>query len=91
MAGGATFEPDRDGIAELLRSPDMAAAVGEAANTVAAELRDRGVTDIYMDPYVSDRAGVIVTIAQTNSEELVNGLLIDAATAAQLDVRAYGA
>lgn len=86
---GASFNLDRAGIGEILRSADMAKAVGEATDALAGELRARGVDDVYVDTYVSDRAAATVTIPTTASAELVDGVLIDAATAAGLDVRPY--
>lgn len=87
MMAGADFRLDRAGIGEILRSADMANAIAEATDAIGDELRARGVDDVYVDAYVSDRAAAIVTIPHSASAELVDGRLVDAATAAGLDVR----
>lgn len=87
MMAAAEFRLDRAGIGEILRSPDMATAIAEATDAIGDELRARGVDDVYVDAYVSDRAAAIVTISHSASTELVDGRLVDAATAAGLEVR----
>lgn len=84
----STFKPDAGGIGEVLRSAPMAAAVGEAAQALASELQARGVADVWVDHYVTDRAAAAVTIPFSYDDELKNGRLVDAATAAGLDVKA---
>lgn len=86
----ADFELDRAGIGEILRSDDMASAVRAAADAVADNLRARGVDAVYVDTYTTDRAAASVTIPFSAGDELKNGRLIDAATAAALDVRSGG-
>lgn len=81
------FELDRAGIGEILRSDEMASAVRAAADAVADNLRARGVADVYVDTYTTDRAAASVTIPFSYDDELKNGRLIDAATVAALDVR----
>lgn len=85
----AAFELDYAGVGEILRSPEMAAAVAEAAGAVAAELNQRGVATVYVDHYVTDRAAASVTVPASRASELVSGRLLDAATRAGLDVRGH--
>lgn len=79
------FEPDGKGIGEILRGAPMAAAVSAAAEAVAEELRSRGET-VYVDYYVTDRAAAAVRIPSSIGAELKNGRLLDAASAAGLEI-----
>lgn len=87
LAGGGSFELDEDGIGEILRSPQMAGIVREAANAVAVEAGLRGADQVWVDHYQTDRAAAAVTIPYSRDDEIKYGILIDAATAAGLDVR----
>jgi hypothetical protein len=79
------FELDHDGIAEILRSPQMRDAMNGTAVAVAAAARGRvgkGEQVVYR-PYTTDRqaATVIVLSSRDRSEDLYQ-----AARAAGLDV-----
>lgn len=83
---GAEFKLDEKGIGEILKGAPMAAAVEAAAQAVASELRARGA-EAYVDLYVTDRAAAAVSIATSVGDELKRGRLVDAASAAGLEVR----
>lgn len=87
LAGGGSFELDEDGVGEILRSSQMVGIVREAANAVAVEAGLRGASQVWVDHYQTDRAAASVTIPYSPDSELKYGILIDAATAAGLDVR----
>lgn len=87
LPGGATFELDEDGVGDILRSPEMSGLVREAANGLAAELGARGVEQVWVDRYVTDRAAASVTVPYDRDTEAKQGTLIDAATAVGLEVR----
>lgn len=80
------FEADSKGIGEILRDAPMAAAVAAAAEAVADELRARGVDTVYIDYYVTDRAAAAVSIPASVGAELKSGRLLDAASAAGLEI-----
>lgn len=80
------FEPDGQGIGEILRGAPMAAAVAAAAEAVADELRARGVETVYVDYYTTDRAAAAVSIPSSVGAELKSGRLLDAASAAGLEI-----
>lgn len=79
------FKLDAKGIGEILRGAPMAAAVDDAAQAVASELRARG-TEAYVDHYVTDRAAAAVRILSSPGDELKRGRLLDAASAAGLEI-----
>lgn len=80
------FELDRAGIGQVLRSSQMAAATNAAAQAVAAALP--AGADVYVHPFISDRAGAVVIVAgNTPAAESKAGLLAHAATAAGLEFR----
>ncbi|WP_035305518.1 hypothetical protein [Actinokineospora inagensis] len=90
------FELDRDGVAEILRSPELAAAVHAAATQVADAARAQGhiVTsgaalpvEVFDDP-ARDRTATTVAVRHPAGigMEAHHGLLKRAATAAGLDV-----
>lgn len=87
LAGGGSFELDEEGVGEILRSSQMTGIVREAANAVAVEVGLRGVDRVWVDHYKTDRSAASVTIPYSADSELKYGVLIDAATAAGLDVR----
>lgn len=91
LPGGATFELDEDGVGDLLRSSEMGGLVREAAHAVAAEVGRRGVETVWVDNYVTDRAAASVTVPYDRDTESKYGVLVDAATAAGLQVRSAGA
>lgn len=84
---GSEFKLDQKGIGEILRGAPMAAAVDAAAQAVASELRARGIDAVYVDHYVTDRTAAAVSIPSSVGDELKRGRLLDAASAAGLEVR----
>lgn len=87
LPGGAIFELDEDGVGDVLQSPAMAGIVREAAHGVALEVGRRGVERVWVDNYVTDRAAASVTVPYDRDTEAKYGILLDAATAAGLEVR----
>ncbi|MBM7771729.1 hypothetical protein JOD54_001933 [Actinokineospora baliensis] len=90
------FELDRDGVAEILRGPELAAAVHELADQVATAARAQGHTvtsgeplpvEVVDDP-APDRAGTTVAVRHPAGVgmEAHHGVLTRAAVAAGLDV-----
>jgi hypothetical protein len=85
------FQLDRAGIAEILKSQEMAAAVDDLAEKIAADVRSTVDDDVPVDvdSYTTDRAAAAVTIVHPTGMGLQarNGVLTRAAAAAGLDVR----
>lgn len=84
MARGVEFKLAPAGIAEIATSSDMAATVHGAAEAVSAAISNE--FDVYLEDYVSDRAGTTVTISADNATgvESKYGVLSSAASAAGL-------
>lgn len=84
---GGSFTLDSEAIAQLLVSTELIGVVQEAANAVARELLARGHSTVYVDTYATDRRAAGVTIVgHGTAAELLNGDLINAATAVGLQV-----
>ncbi|MDP5182176.1 hypothetical protein QOZ88_05965 [Blastococcus sp. BMG 814] len=85
---------DPAGVAEVLRSREMAAAVDDLAEQLADQVR-AGITDpdiaatVDVDSYLTDRAAAAVTIAHPAGLPIQakHGTLTAAASALGLDVR----
>jgi hypothetical protein len=97
MAKPLKIELDHAGIAEMLNSREVAAAVHAFAETVADNVRAnphivaRGITDeVSVDDYITDRAASSVTITHPAGlgMEGKHGVLTKAARAAGLQVKA---
>jgi hypothetical protein len=80
--GDVELHLDYDGIGQILRSSEMAGAIGEIANGIAADV------DGVVSTYTTDRAAASVTVSGRNAldRELIEGRLADAARARGLDV-----
>lgn len=91
---GLDFKPDRDGIRALLKSPEIAAAVNDVAEKIAAGAQhttEAGVDlPIVVDHYETDRRAASVTIAHAAGQaaQAKHGVLTRAAAAVGLEVRA---
>lgn len=80
---------DSDGIAELLKSDQVAAAIHDIAERVAANVRGaRPEADVVVDRYETDRAAASVTIREAYARRLQvrDGILTRAAAAEGLEV-----
>lgn len=78
-----------DGIAELLKSSQVAAAVHALAEQVAGNVRGaRPEADVVVDDYETDRAASSVTIREAYARRLQvrDGILTRAAASAGLEV-----
>lgn len=86
---------DYAGIGEILKSREMAAAIDDLADDIAAGVRD-GIADpdiaaaVGVESYTTDRAAAAVTIAHPAglAIQAKHGALTRAAAAAGLDVKA---
>lgn len=83
---------DHAGIAEILKSGDMASAVRDIAEGIAARVAASVEADegVVVDEYVTDRAAASVTIrdAQAMLWQVRDGVLTQAAAAAGVEVKA---
>lgn len=79
---------DYSEIGRVLRSPEAAALVANAAEVVAGNIK--GSADVYVDHYETDRAAASVTLADSRAldRELLTGQLAEAARSAGLEVHA---
>lgn len=84
------LELDHAGIAEFLKSAELAAVVHETAEQVAGSVRSGTDAEIAVDDYQTDRAASSVTILDPRGLELQarDGLLTRAAASAGLEVTA---
>lgn len=85
----ADFRLDSDGIKALLNSDEVAAAIHDIADRVAANVRGaRPEADVVVDTYTTDRRAASVTIREAYARRLVvrDGLLIRQAAAEGLEV-----
>lgn len=84
----ATYKRDSAGIAEVLKSPEVAAAVRELAETIAGEVRAQVDAEVVVDAYETDRAAASVTIRDSRGRlwEVRDGVLTRAAKNAGLEV-----
>lgn len=82
------IELDHDGIAAVLKSPEMAAAIHAKAEEVAGNARATHDTDIVVDDYTTDRAASSVTIRDSRAAlwQATEGVLTRSAAAAGLEV-----
>lgn len=87
MARAVEFKLNPAGIAEIAKGSEMASLVLGAANAVAAGVPSD--LNVYVEPYVSDRAGATVTISAPHAGgvEAKYGVLASAASAAGLQFR----
>lgn len=87
MARGAEFKLNPAGIAEIMQGGEMAAVVRSAADAVASGISSD--FDVFLEDYVSDRAGTTVTVSAKNAAgiEAKYGVLASAASAAGLEYR----
>lgn len=87
---GIDFKRDSAGIAEVLKSPGFAAAVHEAAQSIAGHARAAHPdAEIVVDDYVTDRAASSVTVKDPRARlwQVRDGHLTRAAAQAGLEVR----
>lgn len=86
----ARFTRDPDGIAKILKSPEVAAAIGELGDEVARNAQSRAGAGSIVDVnrYVTDRAAASVLLLGTNSaaRQAKEGILTSAAAEAGLEV-----
>lgn len=89
------FRLDRSGIAELLKSPEVAAPLKSLGERVAGNVRAQGLTTgdgsalpVEVSSYTTDRAAVSVTITHAAgvAMQAKHGALTKAAAAAGLEV-----
>lgn len=80
-----TFKRDSAGIAQILKSPEIAAAVRRRAEGIAAQIS--GV-EVVVDSYTTDRAAASVTIRDRRGQAMQanEGVLTRAAAAQGLEV-----
>lgn len=93
--GGFSLRINQAGIAEVLRSAQMQAAVDAAAAAVAGNVAVRrypGAT-VSVRSYVFDRAAASIAFVHPRSHDLQvrDGVLTSAAASAGLEVRSRGA
>ncbi|QCG77757.1 hypothetical protein QLQ77_gp11 [Gordonia phage Reyja] len=87
------FRLNRRGGAQLLRSPQIAAAVNKAAHAVADKIRtglaDEGDIEVTVDEYTTDRRAAGVTIRSSRGVEFqaTRGAITRAAAAVGLEVK----
>lgn len=79
---------DSKGIAQLLKSAEVAAAVRDIAEQVAGSVRSTVDADVVVDSYQTDRAAASVTIrdARGRTWQVRDGVLTRAAAANGLEV-----
>lgn len=87
----ATFSRDSKGIAEILKSPEVTAAIGSLAQEVARNVQSRAGTNAIVDvnEYVTDRAAASVLLVggDAAARQAKEGVLTSAAAQAGLEVR----
>lgn len=89
----AKFKRDSKGIAEILKSDDVAKAIHSKAQQVAtrvnATVHFNPRDGVVVDDYVTDRAASSVTIRDTRAKaaQATSGVLTRAAAASGLEVR----
>ncbi len=87
LPNGGEFHLDEGEVGKLLKRADVAAAVAEAGENVAAQLRAQpDIGAVYVERYTTDRAAVSVTIPLGVGDELKHGRLMTAALRAGLEV-----
>lgn len=79
---------DRQGIAQLLKSPAFAAVVKHHAEAIAGDVRAHTDAEVVVDEYTTDRAAASVTIRDVRGKllEVRDGILTRAAAANGLEV-----
>lgn len=84
-----TVELDHDGIAEILKSEPVKAAVHQLAEEIAAAVRSETDAEVAVDDYTTDRAAASVTIRDARGRilQVRDGILTRAAAGAGLEVR----
>lgn len=86
----ATFSRDSKGIAQILKSPEVAAAVGQLADQVARNVQARAGTGAVVDvnEYTTDRAAASVLLVggDAAARQAKEGVLTRAAADAGLEV-----
>lgn len=84
------FRRDTSGIAEILKSPEMRAALHSVADPIAANIRAQkpDMEGLAVDDYTTDRAAVSITILDVRGKlwQVRDGILTRAAAAAGLEV-----
>lgn len=85
----AKFNLDREGVKEILNSPEAQAACMELAQQVAGNVSVKDGVDVIVRPYNSDRAGASVFIAHPGGLGLQakHGALTRAAATVGLTVK----
>lgn len=85
----STFKRDTQGIAEFLKSTEIAEAVRAQAEKIAANVRSSTEAEVVVDSYVTDRAAASVTIKDPRAKllEVRDGVLSRAAASTGLEVR----
>lgn len=87
------FRLDSAGIAEILKSAEMQAAVTGLAESIAGDVRSQvGDAEVVVDEYMTDRAAASVTIKHPKGLLLQarDGVLTRAASSAGLEVTETG-
>jgi len=82
------FKRDSKGIAEILKSSEMAAAMRAKADEIASSVRSSVDAEVVVDSYQTDRAAASVTIRDARGRlwEVRDGVLTRAASSAGLEV-----
>lgn len=83
---GVEFHMDHAAVGAIARSAEVGSLVTAAAHRVAAGVS--GARGVYVESYVTDRAGASVTVVDRGAEALerVTGRLANAARGAGLEV-----
>lgn len=86
-----TYQPNRAGVAELLRGGTFRSAVHDLAERIAANVRatEPEATDVVVDDYLTDRTASSVTVRDPRARlwHVRDGLLTRAAASAGVEVR----
>lgn len=79
---------DFDAIGKIIRGPELRKVMTEAAHALAQELGARGVRQVWVNSYTTDRAAASVTIPGHDVDtEIRDGLLSNAAVAIGLEMK----
>lgn len=86
----ASFSRDSKGIAQILKSPEVAAAISDLAQEVARNVQSRAGADAIVDvnEYATDRAAASVLLVggDATARQAKEGILTSAAAQAGLEV-----